>query len=165
LQEKFKKDGRGLLNWLALYIKMKSIFSKSWNSSKQPRKQIKFRANAPNHIRRKFMSTLLDKSLRKDENRRNIEVRKGDEVKVMNGKFKGRQGKVNIVDISNTRVQIEGVQRTKAGGDKIETWFHPSNIKIISLDKSDKRRNKSNKKVETKTKEVNKENKNALKKE
>jgi len=123
---------------------MKSKFNKSWNSSKQPRKQVKFVANAPNHIKRTLVGATLDKPLRKKYNRRSIEVRKGDEVKVMRGKFKGKQGKVGTVDIKNSRVQIDGIQRTKSGGEKLITWFHPSNIKIIILDVNDNRRLKSN---------------------
>lgn len=122
---------------------MKSEFSKSWNSSKQPRKQVKFRANAPNHISRTFMGSTLDKELRNKYGRRTIEVRKGDEVKVMRGKFRGKQGKVGIVDIKRTRLQIDGIQRVKAGGEKLITWFHPSNVKIIILDVSDRKRLKS----------------------
>jgi large subunit ribosomal protein L24 len=135
---------------------MKSEFNKTWNSSVQPRKQVKFRANAPNHIKRTFMGATLDKKLREKYGRRNIEVRKGDEVKVMRGKFKGKQGKVGEVDVKNTRVQIDGIQRAKAGGEKLITWFNPSNIKIIILDESDKKRLKKavkaeEKKTETKT--------------
>ena len=130
---------------------MKSEFNKSWVSSKQPRKQVKFRANAPNHIRRKFMGALLDKPLREKYGMRNVEVRKGDDVKIMRGKFAKKQGKVGIVDVKNTRIQVEGIQRTKQGGEKLETWFHPSNVKIILLDTSDNRRFKSSKK---KVKEV-----------
>lgn len=126
---------------------MKSEFNKSWNSSKQPRKQVKFRANAPNHIKRTFMGTTLDKALREKYGKRNIEVRKGDEVKVMRGKFKGKQGKVGNVDIKNTRIQVEGIQRVKAGGEKLITWFHPSNVKIIILKTEDARRLKSGKKI------------------
>lgn len=129
---------------------MKSEFNKSWNSSKQPRKQVKFRANAPNHIMRTFMGATLDKALREKYGRRSIEVRKGDEVKIMRGKFKGKQGKVGIVDVKHTRLQIDGVQRSKAGGEKLETWFNPSNVKIISLDTDDNRRLKSGKKIEAK---------------
>jgi large subunit ribosomal protein L24 len=125
---------------------MKSEFSKTWNSSRQPRKQRKFRANAPNHIMRKFLGCSLDKELRTRYGRRNIEVRKGDEVKVMRGNFKGKQGKVGVVDVKNTRVQIAGIQRSKKfGGEKLVTWFHPSNIKIIILNTDDARRLKSGK--------------------
>lgn len=133
---------------------MKSKFSKTWNSSKQPRKQVKFRANAPNHIKKTFMGSTLDKPLRMKYGRRSIEVRKGDEVKVMRGKFKGKQGKVGSVDIKNTRLQIDGIQRAKAGGEKMITWFHPSSVKIIILNVDDKKRLKnSKKKTENKSEE------------
>ncbi len=126
---------------------MKSEFSKTWNSSKQPRKQVKFRANAPNHIKRTFMGATLDKPLREKYGMRSIKVRKGDEVKVMRGKFKGKQGKIGGVDIKNTRIQIDGIQRSKTGGEKLITWFHPSNVKIIILDDKDNRRMKKEKKI------------------
>ncbi|MCD4770810.1 50S ribosomal protein L24 [archaeon] len=145
---------------------MKSEFNKSWNSSVQPRRQVKFRANAPNHIRRKFMGCSLDKKLREKYGRRNIEVRKGDEVKIMRGKFKGKQGKVGDVDVKNTRIQVEGIQRKKKlGGEKLVTWFHPSKVKIIILNVDDKRRLKRGKVVvEEKTKEKVKEVKKVVKK-
>jgi len=127
---------------------MKSEFSKTWNSSKQPRKQVKFRANAPNHIKRTFMGATLDKKLREKFGMRSIEVKKGDEVKIMRGKFRGKQGKVGNVDVKHTRIEVDGVQRSKAGGEKLVTWFHPSNVKIIILDEKDNRRFKKAKKVE-----------------
>lgn len=148
---------------------MKSEFNKTWNASKQPRKQVKFRANAPNHIKRTFMGSTLDKQLRTKYGMRSIEVRKGDEVKIMRGKFRSKQGKVGTVDVKHTRVQIDGVQRAKKGGEKVETWFHPSNIKIIVLDTNDRKRLK-NSKMEVKTeakvekKEVKTEIKPATKK-
>ena len=130
---------------------MKSEFNKSWNSSKQPRKQVKFRANAPNHIKKTFMGSTLDKPLREKYGMRSIEVRTGDEVKIMRGKFKGKQGKVGSVDVKHTRLQVDGVQRAKKGGEKVETWFHPSNVKIIVLHTEDKKRMKRNKAAEIKT--------------
>ena len=136
---------------------MKSEFNKSWKSSEQPRKQVKFRANAPNHVKRTFMGATLDKSLREKYGRRNIEVRKGDEVKIMRGKFKGKQGKVGVVDVKRTRIQVDGVQRTKQGGEKLETWFHPSKIKIIILNVEDKKRLKLAKRIiKTEIKETKK---------
>jgi len=113
----------------------------------QPRKQRKFLANAPNHIKRKLMGAMLDKKLRERYGVRSIEVRKGDEVKVMCGKFKGKLGKVGGVDVKRTRIQIDGLQRTKKGGEKVETWFHPSNVKIIVLYEEDNRRMKRLKKI------------------
>lgn len=157
---------------------MKTEFSKTWNSSKQPRKQVKFRANAPNHIKRTFMSATLDKKLRESQRRRSIEVVKGDEVLVMRGAFKGKKGKVGKVDVKHTRIQIDGLQRSKKGGEKVETWFNPSNVKIITLNDKDSRRfgkfktatkeevRADKEKSETATKEVtSKEDKSEIKKE
>ena len=128
---------------------MKAEFNKNWNSSVQPRKQVKFRANAPNHIKRKFMGSPLDKELRIKYGRRTIEIRKGDEVKIMRGKFSGKQGKVGTVDVGNTRIQVDGIQRVKKmGGEKMITWFHPSKVKIIILNTDDKKRLKRSKKIE-----------------
>ena len=129
------------------YLLMKSKFSKSWRSSKQPRKQVKFRANAPNHIKRSLLGATLDKGLRAKYGMRSVVVRKGDEVKVMRGSFAKKQGKVGKVDVKRTRIQVDGLQRAKLGGEKVETWFHPSNVKIIVLNDSDKKRFKRSKKV------------------
>ena len=46
---------------------MKSIFSKSWVSSKQPRKQRKYRYNAPDHIKKKFKVHMYNIPLKPDE--------------------------------------------------------------------------------------------------
>jgi large subunit ribosomal protein L24 len=129
---------------------MKQKFSKSWKSSKQPRKQVKYTSNAPLHIKRKFLSSTLDKSLRTQYKLRSIGLRKGDEIKIMRGSFKGKQGKIGKIDIKNSKVQVEGVQRAKAGGEKVQTWFHPSNLKIIQLETTDPRRFKNKTKIETK---------------
>ena len=124
---------------------MKSAFSKSWKSSKQPRKQIKYSINAPNHIKRNFMAAMLDKVLKEKYGRNSLEVRKGDEVKIMRGKFKGKKGKVAVVDVASCRIQVDGAARMKEGGEKIETWLHPSNVKIVTIEENDKRRLKSKK--------------------
>jgi ribosomal protein uL24 len=66
----------------------------------------------------------------------------------MRGKFKGKLGKVGVVDVKNVRIQIEGVQRAKKAGEKLETWFHPSIVRIISIEDSDKKRLKRLKNIE-----------------
>ncbi|MDP2947379.1 MAG: 50S ribosomal protein L24, partial [Nanoarchaeota archaeon] len=124
---------------------MKSHFNKNWVASVQPRKQRKFLHNAPNHIRRKLMASPLDKTLKTKYNRNSIEVIKGDEVKIMRGKNKGKQGKVTIVDVKNCRIQVDGINKSKKTGDKVGVWFHPSKIKIITLNDKDARRIKTRK--------------------
>lgn len=152
---------------------VKKHFSNKWQGSKQPRKQRKYLHNAPLHLKRKMLSATLEKELRKKYGIRNIEVRKGDEVLIEVGKFKKKRGKVLNVDVKNSRVSIEGIQRGKKEGSKVEVWFNPSNLKIISLVEDKLRfKKKEEKKVETKKEEIkvktekinNGEKKNAPKK-
>jgi large subunit ribosomal protein L24 len=137
---------------------MKQEFSKKWKASKQPRKQRKYIAKAPLHIKHKFMSAPLSKELRKKYKIKNIEVKKGDEVKIMRGKFRKKQGKISEVKLKKTRLSIEGIQRTKKDGTKIPVWFHPSKVKITNLNLDDKKRLKRIK-LEKKEKSGEKETK------
>lgn len=119
---------------------MKKEFVKSWKSSKQPRKQRKYVANAPLHIRRKFVSANLSKTLRKEHKKRSISLRKGDAVKIMKGKFKGKQGKITCVNLKLSKVMIENIQIKKHDGSKVDVKIQPSNLQIITLNTEDKRR-------------------------
>ncbi|MCD6402955.1 MAG: 50S ribosomal protein L24 [Candidatus Aenigmarchaeota archaeon] len=119
--------------------------------SKQPRKQRKFLYNADLHLRRKLMSAHLSEELRKKYNRRSFPVRKGDEVEIMRGQFKGKKGKVAKVDVQKYKVYVEGVTRKKVDGTEVLVPIHPSNLKIISLNLDDDRRVKA---LERKVSEV-----------
>ena len=119
---------------------MKKEFSTSWISSKQPRKQRKYRANAPLHLRRKFLSANLSKSLRERYGKRSIPIRKGDEVLVTRGSFKKKRAKVSLIDLKNIRVAIEGIQRTKKDGTKVNVYFDPSSLQIQTLELDDMKR-------------------------
>jgi len=92
------------------------------------------------HIRRKFMSANLDKDLRKKYLRRNFALKKGDSVKIMRGEFKKKTGKISLVNLKKSRVAVEGIQKTKKDGSKINVWFAPSNLQIKELDLEDKKR-------------------------
>jgi len=147
---------------------MKRKFSKSWLGSKQIRKQRKYLANAPLHLKRKMISSHLNKELRKKYGKRSIPICKGDEVKVMVGKFKGKTGKISIVNIKKQKVAIEGIQRKKKDGAKLNVFFNASNLLIQSLNLNDKKRikeiaRKEPKKIE-KIKTEKKENKESKEK-
>jgi len=119
---------------------MKSKFSNKWNSSKQPRKQRKYKANAPLHTKHKFLSAQLSKILRKKYDKRSLPVRKGDEVLVMRGSFKKKKAKITTVELKRTRVSLENIQRTKKDGTKVNVWFAPSALQIQTLSLDDKKR-------------------------
>ncbi len=119
---------------------MKTEWSRSWISSKQPRKQRKYRYNAPAHIRHKFLSANLSKELRQRFGLRSIPIRKGDEIQIMRGAFKGQKGPIETVDTKKLKVYIGGIKVKKVDGSEVAKAIDPSNLKIINLKLDDKRR-------------------------
>ena len=136
---------------------MKQKFSIKWKGSRQPRKQRKYLANAPMHVKHELLSANLSKELRKKYTKRNVPVRKGDSIKIMKGEFKGKNGKIDVVDMKRTRVTIEGITRIKKDGTKLSVYFHPSNLQIQELNLDDKKRTDSIKR-KNKTKSGEKQN-------
>ncbi|MEM7821232.1 MAG: 50S ribosomal protein L24 [Candidatus Aenigmatarchaeota archaeon] len=110
--------------------------------SKKARKQRKFLFNAPLHVRRKILSAHLSKELKEKYKRRAFPIRRGDEVEVMSGEFKKRKGKVIRVDLKKYHVYIEGITRKRTDGSERLVPFHPSKLKITSLNLEDKKRMK-----------------------
>ena len=121
---------------------MKTKFSSSWIKSKQSRKQRKYRRYAPLHIKQKFVGAHLSKDLRKKYNRRSINLRKGDGVKVMRGQFKNKTGKIEEANLKKSLVYVAGIEIVKRDGTKARYPIHPSNIMITGLNMDDKRRSK-----------------------
>jgi len=122
---------------------MKKKFSKSWNSSKQPRKQRKYLANAPLHIQRKFISSHLSKELRTKYNKRSIKIKTGDKVKIMRGQFKNKLGKIERINTKQRRIFIENIHNLKKDGTKVPYPIHPSNLLVLELNLDDKKRQKT----------------------
>jgi len=108
-------------------------FSVKWISSSKAKKQRKYRFQAPAHIKRKIMSSNLSKELRKKFSRRSTPLRKGDTVRIMVGSFKKQKGKVSEVNRFDMKVYIEGIQRQKKDGTKVNIPLDPSNLQIIEL--------------------------------
>lgn len=119
---------------------MKAEYSPSWNRSKQPRKQRKYRHNAPLHRRQKMMAAHLAKELRQQHKRRSVALRKGDEVKVMRGEHRGRYGKVEKVDLKVLRVTLDSIKARKASGQEVPVMLEPSNLLILKLELGDRKR-------------------------
>ena len=106
----------------------------------QPRKQRRFRFRAPLHVRQKMVAAHLSKELREEFKRRSLPVRKGDKVRILRGKFKGKEGVVARVDLRRLKVFVEGIAQKKADGSEVLFPLDPSNLLIIEVDRSDERR-------------------------
>ena len=117
-------------------------FSTEWKSSSKPKKQRKYRLNAVLHVKQKFMHSHLSKELRKKYGKRSMGLRKGDRVKILRGQFKKHEGKVERIDMRNTRVFINGAEYSKKDGTTILLGMSPSNIMITELAFEDKSRQK-----------------------
>ncbi|KAJ3732315.1 60S ribosomal protein L26 [Lentinula guzmanii] len=105
--------------------------------SSSRRKAHKAHFSAPSSIRRKIMSSALSKELRAKYSARSLPVRKDDEVRIVRGKYKGREGKVTQVYRKKWVIHVERVQRDKSNGATSPIGIHPSNVVIttIKLDK------------------------------
>lgn len=121
---------------------MKKEWSPNWKSSKQPRKQRKYRANAPLHTRHKFVSVHLSKELKNQIKKRALPVRKGDEVMIISGGSKRSRGTVSRVNLSSLKVYAEGITAKKVDGSEVMRALEPSNLMITKLDMDDKMRRK-----------------------
>ena len=115
-------------------------FSSNWKSSKKPKKQRKYRAMAPLHIKQKLVHAHLSKDLRAKHKMRSIGVKKGDRVKVMRGGFKKKEGKVERVDLKESKIYVQGMDLAKRDGSKKLLAIDPSNVMITELNTDDKLR-------------------------
>lgn len=122
---------------------MKKTFSTKWKSSKMPGKQRKYQKNAPLHLKRKFLSVHLSQELIKKHGKRNVKIATGDKVKVVRGQYKGRENKVERVDVKNTRIYITGIDRAKKDGSKSLIPLKPASLIITELNLDDKKRKAS----------------------
>lgn len=70
-------------------------------------------------------------------------VRKGDEVSIKRGDFRGKTGKVSKVELKKLRIFVEGVKQKKISGQEVDAPIQPSNVVITNLNLDDKERLKS----------------------
>ncbi len=112
------------------------------------RKSRKAHYDAPSSVRRTIMSAPLSKELREKYNVRlplfnisspntlqvrSIPIRKDDEVTVVRGSNKGREGKVTSVYRLKYIVHIERVVKEKSNGQSVPIGVHPSKVVITKL--------------------------------
>ena len=110
--------------------------------SKKPKKQRKALHKAPLHKRQKLIAAHLTKHLIKQYKKRSLGLRKGDEIKIMRGKFKGETGKISKVDLKKLKVYVDTIKRKKVSGEEFMIPLHPSNILITNPVMDDVKRKK-----------------------
>ncbi len=113
--------------------------------SKKPGKERKQMANTDLHKKIKRIAAKPSKKLRETLGKKAISLRKGDIVKVAVGTHKGKQGKIEDIDTKKERVFVEKVIRKRSDGAEVKVPLNASNLELISIDKSDKKRLKKRK--------------------
>ena len=106
-------------------------FSADVSSSRSKSRKAHF--NAPSSIRRKILSAPLSADLRKKYSVRSMPVRKDDEVSVVRGAYKGREGKILKCYRRRYVIHIERVTREKTTGHAASVGIHPSKCVITKL--------------------------------
>lgn len=109
-------------------------------TSKQPRKQRKTMYTLPLHRRRKKLSAKLSTEMRKKYGVKSIMVRKGDKVRIVRGSHRKKEGNVTGVRLKNGKITVEKVTMKKADGTEIPVPIDCSNVIVIEVDTSDRRR-------------------------
>merc|ERR1711939_106516 len=103
------------------------------NVSASRRKSRKAHFTAQSSVRRKIMSAHLNKELSQKYHVKSMPIRKDDEVIVVRGSNRGREGKVTTVYRKKYVIHIERVTREKSNGSTVNVGIHPSNVMITKL--------------------------------
>eukprot|EP00457_Paulinella_chromatophora_P020920 gb/GEZN01023129.1/.p1 GENE.gb/GEZN01023129.1/~~gb/GEZN01023129.1/.p1 ORF type:complete len:139 (+),score=30.93 gb/GEZN01023129.1/:67-483(+) len=106
-------------------------YNKSVSSARRKSRKAHFQADST--ARRKIMSAALSKELRKEYKVRSMPIRKDDEVQVVRGTFKGRDGKVIQVYRKKYVIHIEQLTKEKNNGQAVQLGIHPSKVNITKL--------------------------------
>ncbi len=85
------------------------------------------------HKRKKLLRSRLSKELSKKFKLRTVTIRKGDKVKIVRGRFKGKSGTVSKTSIKKAVVFIEGVVGKKQNGTEFLFPIKASNLVVIEL--------------------------------
>merc|ERR1711879_108519 len=97
------------------------------------RKSRKAHFSAPSRVRRVIMSAPLSKELREKHGVRSIPVRKDDEVMVVRGSNKGREGKISSVYRLKYCLHVNGIVREKSNGQSVPIPIAASKVVVTKL--------------------------------
>ena len=106
---------------------------KSHTIASKRRTQRKLQLTAPSSIRRRLMSCHLNKSLRDQYKIRCLPIKRGDEVKILKGKSKGKSGKVVQVYRKRNVIFVDKVNREKQNGQSVFLPIRPCHCIVEKL--------------------------------
>ncbi|MDD5148218.1 MAG: 50S ribosomal protein L24 [Candidatus ainarchaeum sp.] len=117
--------------------------------SSKPRKQRKHFFERALNEKRNSLAGHLRRELRKKMGKRGLSLRKGDTVKVLRGKNRGKEGKITGVNYKKGIVFIEKITRKKSDGTEIPVGVPASKVLVLDI-AADERRLAKNRKEKSK---------------
>ncbi len=98
----------------------------------------------PLHKRKNDVKAHISKKVKEEKkiSKRSIVVKKGDKVKIVRGKHKGKEGKIIRVSYKERKIYVEGIAHQTARGVEKAIAIEPSNVIITSLKMDDSRKKK-----------------------
>lgn len=106
-------------------------YSATVTSSRRKNRKAHFGAHS--EARRKIMSANLSKELQARHGVRSMSIRKDDEVLIVRGMYKTREGKVTAVFRKKFVVHVERITRDKVNGAQVPVGIPASNLVITKL--------------------------------
>ncbi|EEC50084.1 predicted protein, partial [Phaeodactylum tricornutum CCAP 1055/1] len=106
-------------------------YSQSVTSSRRKNRKAHFGAHS--EARRKLMSASLSKELQARHGVRSMAVRKDDEVMVVRGTYKSREGKIIGCFRKKFVIHVERLTREKVTGAQVHVGIPASNVVITKL--------------------------------
>lgn len=105
----------------------------SANVTSSRRKNRKAHLSAHSEARRTIMSANLSKELQARHGVRSMPIRKDDEVLIVRGMYKSREGKVITCFRKKMVIHVERITREKVNGAQVPVGIQPSNVVITKL--------------------------------
>jgi large subunit ribosomal protein L24 len=96
--------------------------------------------NAPNHLKRRYISAPLSPNLKTQYGTRTLTVVENDTVSITKGDKKLAEGKVLRVNTNDGKLYIEGITRTRLDGSTVQIPVRAENVMITKLNLDDNRR-------------------------
>merc|ERR1719473_620672 len=106
-------------------------YNRATSSSRRKARRKHFQSDST--MRRKLMSAPLSKELRTKYQVRSMPIRKDDEVQIVRGHDKNRDGKVIAVYRKKFVIHVERVVREKGNGQPVPVGIDPSKVVITKL--------------------------------
>ena len=106
---------------------------KSHSVASKRRTQRKRQLSAPSSIKRRLMSCHLNKTLKAEHKIRSLPIKRGDEVKILKAKMKGKVGKVVQVYRRRNVIYVDKITREKQNGQSVFLPIRPCNCVIEKL--------------------------------